>query len=635
MKNQKIKYLLMTAGFALLALTSCKKYLDYQSPAKLNLAQTFGDVNYTNSQVIGIYTELAGSNGYGNQLSIYFNMGADDFAYKAASSFDGGADYAIGNYGALPTNTGIYNAWVQLYNGVERANIACKYIPLSNLYINGSTTQKALMQRYYGEALTLRAQFYYELIRNWGDVPATFVPAADLSSQFIKNTNRDSTYDHILADLKMAEDLLPWRDAVPDYVDFRITKGAAKALRARIALTRGGYSLRTDTRQMERRADYANYYKIAFDETNDIIASGKHGLNPVYENVFKSLHTGSTRYDDAHELMFEVAMWGQINDSNLSSANGLQFSNSPSWGTSGGRTFAVPTYYYEFEPGKDLRRDVTMGTYIVKVDPTNTFNMKYGVTPINFPINKFRKSWTAFNGTVTGTYGVNWPIIRYADVLLMYAEAANELGLSGAITPLAALQLVQKRAYGTNAIPVTPTNKPGFFNALVHERLLEFGGEGVRKYDLIRWNQLASKIAETKNKVMLFASGAPATDPANGAINPYYNFPTYIYTANNNAAFTNGDLNAEAASVIYYGGTPSFVFFNPRITTVQPTGYSLLYWRQEAGSWTGTTYTGTYLQDPNTGYVSKFEANKKELIPYPAQAITESRGALVQNFGYQ
>jgi hypothetical protein len=620
-------------AIATVGLSSCKKYLDYQSPAKLNIDQTFSDVNYTNSQIIGIYTELAGSNAYGNQLSIYWHLGTDEFVYKAASSFDGGADYAIGNYGATPTHTGLYNVWVQMYNGVERANIACKYIPLSSLYTGGNPTQKALMQRYYGEALTLRAQFYYELIRNWGDVPATFVPAADLPTQFIKNSNRDSTYDHILADLKVAEDLVPWRDALPDYVDFRITKGAIKALRARIALARGGYSLRTESHLMERRADYATYYKIAFDETNDIISSGKHALNPVYENIFKSLHTGSIRYDDAHELMFEVAMWGQINDSNLSSANGTTFASSPSWGSAGGRSTAVPTYYYEFEDGKDLRRAVTLATYKVQADGTNTINQKIAVSTINFNIGKFRKSWTAFNGAVTGTYGVNWPIIRYADVLLMYAESANELGLSGVTTPLAALQQVQRRAYGANTLSVTPTDKIGFFNALVHERLLEFGGEGIRKYDLIRWNLLASKITETKNKIQLFASGAPAIDPSTGLPNPYYNYPTYVYSIATN--FTNGDLNAEAASVSYYGGTSSFVLFNPRVTTVTPSGYTgPIYWRQEAGSWTGTTFSGTYLQDPNSGYVSKFVPNHGELVPYPAQAITESRGALVQNYGY-
>lgn len=631
-----IKYLIAILITICFGLASCKKYLDYQSPAKLNIEQTFGDVNNTNSQLIGIYSQLAGSNAYGNQLSIYFSIGADEFAIQGSSSFDINNAYAITNYGTSSGNTSLYSVFAQLYNGIERANIACKYIPLSPLYTSGSAAQKSQMQRYYGEALALRAQFYYELIRNWGDVPAAFIPAADLETQFTKNANRDETYDRILDDLKLAGDLVPWRDALPEYVDFRFTKGAIKALRARIALTRGGYSLRTESHLMERRADYQTYYKIALDETADIINSGKHGLNPNYENVFKTLHTGSLRNDDARELMFEVAMWGQINDSNLASANGMVFSNSPSWGGAGGRQFAIPTYYYEFDATKDIRRDVTLSQYNVEKDAaTSSVNTKMPQTSIKLANGKFRKSWTSFNGTVTGTYGVNWPIIRYADVLLMYAEAANELGTTNGISAMQALQLVQRRAYGANALPLTPGDKAGFFKALVKERLLEFGGEGIRKYDLIRWNLLATTIQETRAKMRLFAFGAPAIDPVSGEANPYQNYPQYVYPVTAGSPFLNGDSQSEAASQLFYGNVgPSVAYFTPNSTTGTPAGHTQRYWRREAGLWTAGVLASSYINDGSTGWVCRFEANKKELLPYADQIIRENRGGIVQNYGY-
>ncbi|PTQ97876.1 putative outer membrane starch-binding protein [Mucilaginibacter yixingensis] len=626
MKIKLHKYIIGAAMVVSAALPSCKKYLDYQSPAKLNTDQAFEDPSYTNSVIIGIYTKLCGSNAYGNQLSVYWHLGTDEFTYQASTSFDSGNDYAIPNYGAEKTNTSLQNVFNQLYAGVERANIACKFIPASNVYKNGNSTDKTKMQIYYGEALALRAQYYYELIRNWGDVPATFVPSADLPSQFLKNANRDSTLDHIIADLKTAEDLVPWRDALPDYGDFRFTKGAIKGLRARIALARGGYSLRNDTKLMERRADYLKYYQIAYDETLDVINSKKHGLNPVYENIFKTLHSGTGRMDDAHELMFEVAMWGQINDSNLASANGMTFSNSPSWGGAGGRSTAQPTYYYEFDnTGKDVRRDVTLAQYKVQNSTDNTSNVKNPLSSINFNVGKFRKSWTAFNGTVTGTYGVNWPILRYADILLMYAEAANELGKAGSISPLQALQLVQQRAYGANTIPVTPTDHDGFFNAVVHERLLEFGGEGIRKYDLIRWNLLGTKIEEAKAKMRMFATNA---DPTN---NPYANLPAYVWSYT--SPFNNLDSNTEAATMSFYGGGPSIVFFT-KGTTTQPPGTARVYWRQECGSWTNGVLSETYISDPNKGFCSKFKPNAKELLPYPQNVLTENRGSVVQNFAY-
>jgi hypothetical protein len=124
------------------------------------------------------------------------------------------------------------------------------------LYTSGSDADQKELHRLYGEVLTLRAQFLFELIRNWGDVPAPLVPSYKQSNLFIPRNDRDSTYDVILNDLATAIDLLPWRTEVAR--NERITKGAAKALRARIALFRGGYALRSDGK-MERRSDYLNY----------------------------------------------------------------------------------------------------------------------------------------------------------------------------------------------------------------------------------------------------------------------------------------------------------------------------------------------------------------------------------------
>lgn len=106
----------------------------------------------------------------------------------------------------------------------------------------------------------------------------------------------------------------------------------------------------------------------------------------------------------------------------------------------------------------------------------------------NFTDAKFRKSWTAFDGKSSSqNFAVNWPILRFADILLMYAEADNEINNGPSATAKSALQEIQKRAYAgyENDIPVTPTDKAGFFNAIVKERLLEFGGEAIRKLDLI------------------------------------------------------------------------------------------------------------------------------------------------------
>src|SRR5690606_25698206 len=114
------------------------------------------------------------------------------------------------------------------------------------------------MRKFLGEALTLRAWFYHELIRNWGDLPASFVPSADVADLYMEKMDRDEIYDKLLVDLEEAATLVPWRSESND-PSTRITKAAVKGIRARLALARGGYSLRRESREMERRADYITY----------------------------------------------------------------------------------------------------------------------------------------------------------------------------------------------------------------------------------------------------------------------------------------------------------------------------------------------------------------------------------------
>ncbi|PTT01706.1 RagB/SusD family nutrient uptake outer membrane protein [Pedobacter sp. HMWF019] len=611
MKTKFLKYTMLFAG-VLTLFSSCKKYLDVTSPSTTAPEVAFESTTYTNSVLIGIYSRLCGDYGYGIRVSLYFPQTADDF--RTSGDYSSTDRRGISMYGASPDNADLSNTFLNFYTGIERANIAIKYIPASKLYSNGTASEKTLLQTYYGEALALRAQFYYELIRNWGDVPAPFIPAADQTELAQPNANRDATYDQILADLKTAEGLVPWRSENPSYGDFRFTKGAIKGLRARVALARGGYSLRTETHKMERRADYMTYYKIAYDECLDLIGRrGEHSLNPVYENIFKSLHT-TTRYDDAHELMFEVASYGAnaSTDSKLGYYDGLNYSNSPSYGTAGGGVNAIPTYFYEFDQIGDCRRDVTIGSYMV-----NNLDQKILVIPTSQTDAKFRKSWTGISGTTTAqNFSINWPILRFADVLLMYAEADNEINGSPSAKAIDALNEIKARAYVgfTSRIPNTPTDHDGFFNAIVKERLLEFGGEGVRKFDLIRWNLINSKFTETRTKLTQFMNGE----------GPYQNLPAVVFV--NGVAFKNGTSTAEVAGMDLYGGAPNTVLFQPNITTTRPSAYSTsVNWRSAVSV---DNITGNA-----KGFATYFEANKKELFPYPTTALVQNIN-LKQNYGY-
>lgn len=612
MKNRIINYaIVVLMGVVIMITPSCKKFLDFESPSSSSETLVFESTSTTNTAIIGVYNRLIGDNGYGSRISTLFGVTADDF--KTSGSYSPSDRRGISMYGASSDNTDIIQPFAQLYSGIERANLCIKFIPLSKLYTSGTPTEQALMKRYHGEALALRAQFYYELIRNWGDVPQRFVPAADAETLFPANADRDQTYDQIIADLKTASELVPWRSEIPDYGSFRFTKGAIKGLRARIALARGGYSLRTKTNLMERSSDYLKYYQIAKDECKDIMDNPSHKLNPVYENIFKSLH--GTRADNENELMFEVAAFGTNanTDSKLGYYNGVRFNAASTYGTGGGGMNAIATYFYEFDPSKDCRRDVTLGIFEITATSKKMIN-----TLNNFTDGKFRKSWTTFDGKSSSQqFAVNWPILRFADVLLMYAEADNEIGNGPSAIAIKALQDVQKRAYvGFEAdIPTTPTNKLDFFNAIVKERLLEFGGEAIRKYDLIRWNLINSKFAETRVKLQQLIDGTGA----------YVNVPNYVYAKESNYNLT--PSVAEVASMDLFGGAPNVVLFAPGLnSTTAPAGYTVKNWRK-------ALTTDNQLTSISTGFALYFEANKKELLPYPKTALNENTN-MVQNFGY-
>lgn len=600
---------------ALGMVTSCKKYLEVDSASNTLPEAAFASTTYTNSTIIAIYNKLCGDNGYGNRLSTIYPLAADDF--KTSGSYSQSDRRGISMYGATPDNTELYNPFVQLYAGISRANLCIKYIPLSDLYINGTTAEQTLMKRYYGEALTLRAQFMFELIRNWGDVPVSFIPYTDALTLYTPNMDRDATYDQIIADLKTAEDLVPWRSDITEYGSFRFTKGAIKGLRARIALARGGYSLRSDSHLMERRSDYLSFYKIAMEECKEIIANRtQHDLNPVYENIFKTLH--GTRVDDAHELMFEVAAFGSNSstDSKLGYYNGIRFNAGSTFGSGGGGMNALPTYFYEFDATKDCRRDVTIGVFEITANSKKIINSSNNLTDA-----KFRKSWTAFNSSSSSqNFAINWPLLRFADVLLMYAEADNEVNGAPSTEAINALQEVQKRAYIGHdlEIPIAPTDKEGFFTALVKERLLEFGGEGIRKYDLIRWNLIASKFEETRTKLRQFINGE----------GNYANVPLVVYAKE--STYLQTTSVSDVASLELFGGTTSTILFKPAVTKPDVAlEYTTKNWRS------GITdhATSGMVNGTLSGFSTYFESNKKELFPYPTSVLNLNT-AMVQNYGY-
>ncbi|WP_027379570.1 RagB/SusD family nutrient uptake outer membrane protein [Chryseobacterium daeguense] len=605
-KNKSILILTCLAGA--LFFTSCSDFLNPENLSSISETQQFDSTADTFSALVGVYSQLGGDDGYGQRLSLIIPQSGDDF--RTSGSYNCNDRRGVATFGACPTNTELNNPFAKLYTGIERANLVIKNIPLSPVYQNGTADDKKLMDRYLGEALTLRAQYYYELIRNWGDIPFYLVPASDVAEQNQPKTDRDVIYEQIIEDLAKASALVPWRSE-GGTTSNRISKGAVKGLRARIALARAGWSLRRSPQVMAQGSNPAKYYQIAYDECLDIMNhTGEHALNPSYENVFKALHTNSQ--DATNEVIFAVGAFGggTRTDSKIGYYNGLKHDDNSNW-KGGGGINALPVYFYEFTK-YDVRRDMNVG--IFKVNNSNQAEL---VASNVWTDSKYRKSWTSITGP-SQTLAVDWPLLRLSDVMLMFSEADNELHGGPSQAAINAVRAVRSRAYAGNLAQMgtIPTDKVGFFNYIVKERMLELGSEGIRKYDLIRWNLIASKIAETKQKLTDFINGVGAY--ANVPSDIYYKPSVYDPTKT-------AQQNISAIDVYTIGTDKSEVFYLPTQSATIPAGYKKIAWR--------SGILPTYVNDPSAGYAQYFEPNKRELLPIYFEFI-QNNPALTQDYGY-
>lgn len=612
--------LLMITGLLFL-LGGCKKYLDQKPITEVGSELVFSDVASTTQAIAGVYSRLVGDQGFGIRLSLYYTVDNDETQGPTGGGDNDRRD--IARYTATSGNAQLTNPFNQLFQGIEYANICIDNIPKMDKYANGSAQEKKQLQRMYGEALTLRAQFYLEAIMNWGDLPQHFQPAyaQAAGNPFPTRVDRDTLYGQLLADLKIAEDLVPWRNevgSIGDQTDERITKGAVKGLRARIALFRGGYSLRQDG-TIKRGSNYLTYYQIARDECNDIITSGQHNLNSNFKSLWKDQVCGHAVADPDGELMFQASAIGLTGTEDTK----LGYYNGPTVNAKGNKSINImPTYFYLFD-STDLRRDVTCAAYNVGANGSQ----KVGQAIVAICDGKYRRDW--ITGPVIDPnssvqyLGLKWQILRYSDVLLMFAEAENEINGPTAAA-YNAINMVRRRGYGKpiNSPDVTVDlaglSKATFFASLVKERSLELGGEGVRKYDLIRWNLLAAALGDTKANLAKMSTLTAMSDPSYMAGFPSYSksatLPIAMYYITNTISDDN-NINGLWKNSLY-----------KTAPTSTPTGTTKVTWLSTAIAAAGTT-------SPLGRFATGFTTGKSELLPIP-QPARDANFNLSQNPNY-
>lgn len=531
---------IITLSASILAMSSCSDFLDQKSPSEQTDETVWNSVYYTGTRVNKLYGALGQDRTYSQDLSIVWNMNSDCELVDGlgTDAYNSSSERGNMNYNQSPGWTKIGDVWTALYGIIEDANLNVAGIRGSSLISAGGSDQKA-MERYLGESLALRAMIYFDLVKLFGDVPFKTEPTlSDLSNAYQAKTDRDEIMDAIMTDLEEAVEYLPWADEVSGYTTEHITKGYVHGLIAQIALTRAGYAIRESAKNGYETASYsdANYptqrpdasvrkalYEKALGHLSAIITSGKHSLNPSFENLWYLINQ-LTLDQSYHENLFEIPLGLNLN-SELGYTVGVRLSGVTTkygYGNSTGKMKVTAPLLYSYDDN-DQRRDITCSNMQIAQDGSLTKESVLGNAPFGIYVGKWdpRKmndTWLSQNLAATAKHctGINPVKMRYANVLLYYSEVMNELAgpdgnYSGdaGMTARQALALVHKRAFDSEHqsqadayIAAIPGNKEAFFNAIVDENAWEFAGEGFRKWDLIRWNLLAQKIMEFKEKYL-------------------------------------------------------------------------------------------------------------------------------------
>jgi hypothetical protein len=422
----------------LLPLNSCEKELEVKPYSYFTTANFFTNIDEAYMATLGVYEPMSSVDSYGYIIPFIFDADTD----LAQISGLGSEDFrTIPHYQGISQTPFFYTAWSKLYEGIDRANVVVERIPQMALYTNGSKAEKDHLNRFIGEAKFLRGFYYSELVRLWGDVPFKIKSSQAGDNLRGALVDRQEIYAQIIKDMQEAALVLP--EQLP--VDERVNKWAAKSMLARVALFAGGYSLHTDG-TIKRPSNYKEYYKLAQQQINEVMAQNPYKLNPSYSKVFKNQ---CQHLLEPTENIFQVAFFNPAgtkeNGSWVGYFNGA-LTASGVYPTSIGRCL-VPKPFYNSFPAADQRRDFSIATYTINA-LGNKVPLLTSKEDERWTVAKWNREYQT-NFTLERSYThINWVIMRYSDLLLMRAEVENELNEGPNTIAYDAINQVRKRGFG-------------------------------------------------------------------------------------------------------------------------------------------------------------------------------------------
>jgi hypothetical protein len=590
-----------TLAIGILFLISCKKILEPDTPSAFTEEYIFSNESDAKKAVNGVYA-LFNGDPYTSRVSTNYG-GNTDIEVGGVGASPDGVRRDIWSFEATPSNGEILSVWNNAYNAINRANECIEGIQKSPI------ANQPGMKQLAGEVKTLRAYWYYLLMNHWGDVPFKTTPTKAGDEFYLPKTGRDTILNFLVHDLVEAEPGMQWADQL-DFGIERISRDFVMGFIARLSLMRGGYWLYPDM-TMKRKDDYLKYYDTANMYCKKLIEMKPHQLSPfdkVFENINKSVKPAN---DD---VLYEVAFAPGAGDVGWNIGIAVA-AGDHNYGSTTGAMLLTPNYFHSFDT-TDVRLPVTCAIYSYDKD---LIQQPVAVTSIG--LGKWDRTLRVGNlgaSTSKGT-GINWPIMRYADVLLMLAETENEISGPNA-TAQDALKKIRQRAFSPSLWPTkvdayissVSGNKANFFSAIVNERAWEFGGEFLRKYDLIRWNLYGKKVAETVNTLTAMGKDASTNTGT------YKDLPDFLY------------FKREGKKIVWYNKYRKLPAppVEPGVTVTRVAWLSSLY----------TPATGApanYILQQYRGYKDASGTDPvRYILPIHSSIISSSLGVL-KNDGYR
>lgn len=454
------KNLYITLIITATTLVGCNKFLDKYPLDSVNTENYWNTESDAISAINGAYQPLQWPKLY-NMRIWTTDIWANNSIVGAGGGTDGIETVDIANFVTTTDNAAALDVWRGPSPGILRANLVIEHVP--NMNINADVKNRVI-----GEAKFLRGLYYFILVQLFGDVPLITVGQTPDDDLRPTRTSKELVYAQIIQDLEEASNLLPDRLQYASKDVGRASKGAALGLLAKVHLTRGEFDKviplceSINNLQYKLNSDYSDNFSIATENSQ--------------ESLFEVQYLGKTSF----------SFWDNENQSSwLSTFMGPRNSNF----VAGAYGWNQPTeeFVSSYEAG-DLRKDKTI---LYVGGPTfdgNAYQANYSVTGYN--VRKFLVTKT--ESPDYDTNPLNFPVLRFADVLLMWAEALNEVGRTSDAQAVATdinnggpLNRVRLRAGLNN---VTGLSQADLRAAIRHERRMELAFEGHHWFDIIRYD---------------------------------------------------------------------------------------------------------------------------------------------------